>query len=75
MFVAVAAANPKIDVKHALRARRTRLDEDRSTYEINATKSEEQLTEVEAAVEELRGEVLERRYVFANSFIFIVKSL
>ncbi|XP_076823798.1 uncharacterized protein LOC143469837 isoform X3 [Clavelina lepadiformis] len=44
-----------------LRMRRIRLDQERHSYGLNASRTERQLSDVEAAVEELRNEVVERR--------------
>lgn len=44
-----------------LRLRRMRLDQERHTYGVTASLTEKQLSDVEAAVEELRNEVVERR--------------
>lgn len=47
--------------RHPLRMRRLNADRARSKYSIEATETEKQLSDVEAAVEELRNEVVERR--------------
>ena len=44
-----------------LRLRRIRLDQQRHTYGKSASNTEKQLSDVEAGVEELRNEVVERR--------------
>ena len=46
-----------------LRLRRLRLDQERHAYGMTASLTEKQLSDVEAAVEELRNEVVERRFV------------
>lgn len=46
-----------------VRSRRLTLDRERSTYGGNASRTEGMLSDVEAAVEELRNEVVERRFV------------
>jgi len=50
--------------RHPLRMRRLNADRARSKYSIEATETEKQLSDVEAAVEELRNEVVERRWIF-----------
>ena len=45
-----------------LRLRRIRLDQQRHTYGTTASRTEKQLSDVEAGVEELRNEVVERRF-------------
>lgn len=44
-----------------IRTRRMALDNQRHSYQNNAAATEHQLADVEAAVEELRNEVVERR--------------
>ena len=53
-----------------LRMRRIRLDQQRHNYGTRASNTEKQLSDVEAAVEELRNEVVERRWVVANASNF-----
>jgi len=52
-----------------LRLRRIRLDQQRHTYSESATNTEKQLSDVEAGVEELRNEVVERRWVLRLVFL------
>ena len=49
-----------------LRTQRAFLDAQRHEYDSKSTQSEKQLIEVEAAVDELRNEVVERRYIKQN---------
>ena len=65
--VAVFIASTAGAEQRPLRLRRTRLDQQRHTYGKSASSTEKLLSDVEAGVEELRNEVVERRWVTISS--------